>query len=128
MAQNIDAPNIDPKKLAKQNRKKIYEQINKERLDKKKAKQEKRKKIHEEYLQQNSEIDKIENKCKQDIKDKLAFFKQQVVEKKMDKKTAKAEFKAYRKERINQFSVEEQNILNLSSDELKQSFSFRMKR
>jgi hypothetical protein len=121
-------PNIDPKQLKKQERQKLYADLAKEKLQRKQEKIAERKKIKEEYAKQNAEINKLEQLCKTDIKNKLNDFKTQLANGKLSKKEAKTQFKAYRKERIQQFRQAEQQVLNLSSDQLRQSFSFRFKR
>jgi ribonuclease HII len=124
----INQPGVDPKQLKKQERQKLYENLHKQKLANKQAKMAERKKIREEYVKQNQEINKYEKRCKEDIKNKLNDFKTQVASNKLSKKDAKLQFKAYRKERINQFRQDEQRILNLSSEELRKSFSFRFRR
>jgi hypothetical protein len=128
MAKDINQPGIDPKELKKQERNKLYQQLAKERLEKKQAKQVGRQKVQEEYRKQKKEIDEIEKVCKTDIVNKLDSLKQEVFQKKIGKKEAKSLFKTYRNDRIKQFRLDEQKILNLTSDELKQRFSFRIKR
>jgi hypothetical protein len=124
----IDQPGIDPKILKKQERQKLYQELNEQRLHQKQAKIAERKKVREEYIKQNLELNKLEKICKEDIKNKLQGFKQQLQNKTINKKDAKGQFKQYRKERINQFRADEQRVLNLSSEQLKQSGSYRMKR
>jgi ribonuclease HII len=129
MANNdINQPGIDPKQLKRQERQKMYENLQQQKKEKKQAKIAERKKIREEYIRQNTEINKYEQICKADIKKKLVDLKTQVQSGKLNKKEAKMQFKTYRKERISQFRQDEQRVLNLSSEQLRQSFSFRFRR
>jgi pyruvate/2-oxoglutarate dehydrogenase complex dihydrolipoamide acyltransferase (E2) component len=125
---DIEHPATDPKALKRQERQKFYDDLNKQKQEKKRVKLAERKKIREEYLKQNAEINKYEKLCKDDIKNRLIDLRKQVTENKLNKKDAKIQFKTFRKERIKQFRQDEQRVLNLSSEELRQSFSFRFKR
>jgi hypothetical protein len=128
MVDTINEPNIDPKILKKQEKRKLLEQLAQQRALKKQQKQETRKKMRADYLQQQADIKKIEQATKTDIKSKLVFYKQQVVDKQMLKKEAKASFKDYRTKRLEQFYDEQQQILHMSSHELKSSLRYRLKR
>jgi hypothetical protein len=128
MAIDINQPTTDPKTLKKQEQAKLWQELNKQKAINKQKKAEARKRVREEYIKQNAEIKKALKICQNDVKNKLSFFKQQVKENKLERKEAKLQFNQYRKERIQSFRLEEQKILNLSSDELKKNSKFRMKR
>jgi hypothetical protein len=128
MAIDIDQPTTDPKTLKKQEQTKLWQELTKQKAINKQKKAEERKRVREEYIKQSAEIKKALNTCRDDIKNKLSFFKQQVKENKLERKEAKLQFNQYRKDRIQLFRLDEQKILNLTSDELKSNSRYRMKR
>jgi hypothetical protein len=119
---------VDPKLLKKQERAKLWQELSNQKAINKQKKAEERKRVREEYIKQHIELKKALKTCQNDIKTKLNFFKQQVKEKKLQRKEAKEQFNRYRKERIQLYRLDEQKILSLTSDELKNNFGYKIKR
>jgi ribosomal protein S4 len=68
---NTNQPsNIDPKILKKQERKKMFAQLAKQREEQRQFKIAERQKLREQFIKYKGEINKLETKCKNDIEAK----------------------------------------------------------